>query len=85
MQRAALSGNGGPPGASAAQRSGRKRGTVFPADPKRRARAAFLRPGDRKQPVRPEKIVCLQIVYIQPLTLRGRGGKLLLALREREC
>ena len=29
--------------------------------------------------------ICLQFVYIHPLTMEGRGGKLILALREKEC
>ena len=29
--------------------------------------------------------VCSQNVYIHPLTIGGRGGKLALALRKREC
>ena len=29
--------------------------------------------------------ICLQFVYIHPLTMEGRGGKLVLALRRKEC
>ncbi|ERK65168.1 hypothetical protein HMPREF1546_01450 [Oscillibacter sp. KLE 1745] len=29
--------------------------------------------------------ICLQFVYIHPLTMKARGGKLVLALRRKEC
>ena len=33
----------------------------------------------------PQTLVCLQFIYIHPLTFPGGGGKLHLALRETEC
>ena len=38
-----------------------------------------------KPKVQNSSALCLQFIYIHPLTLQGGGGKLLLALAEKEC
>ena len=47
--------------------------------------SAFPFPGTARGKVQKPAAVCLQIVYIHPLTMDCGGGKLALALREREC
>lgn len=38
-----------------------------------------------KPKIQNSSVLCLQFIYIHPLTLQGGGGKLLLALKEMEC
>jgi len=39
----------------------------------------------QKSKIQNSSALCLQFIYIHPLTLQGGGGKLLLALKEKEC